>query len=97
MVSICITANRLEKRKKIGTNLNTINRQGLDLQTTNIARTFVDVLDRIELCGGWEEVFRSVANIAIVNVDEVMEYCLMLNNACLIAKTGYFLSLRHRI
>jgi predicted transcriptional regulator of viral defense system len=76
------------------TNINIINRQGLELRTTTSARTFVDVLDRIDLCGGWEEVYRSIANIAIVSIDEIIEYCLMLNNACLVAKVGYFLSIR---
>ncbi len=37
-----------------------INRQGLDIQVTGLARTFVDVLDRVELSGGWEEVCRSI-------------------------------------
>lgn len=84
----------LRKNKDITTNVNTINRQGLDLQVTSSSRTFVDALDRIELCGGWGEVYRSITNIAIVNIDEIIEYCLMLNNSCLTAKVGYFLSLR---
>lgn len=84
----------LKKNANIATNMNIINRQGLDLKVTSSSRTFVDVLDRIELCGGWEEVYRSITNIAIVSIDGIIEYCLMLNNACLAAKVGYFLSLR---
>lgn len=83
-----------QNKANIAANIDIINRQGLDLNVTNSARTFVDVLDRIELCGGWEEVYRSITNIAIVSIDEIIEYCLMLNNACLAAKVGYFLSLR---
>ena len=71
-----------------------INRQGITLRVTNAARTFVDVLDRIELCGGWEEVCRSIANLSVLDIDEVIHYCLMLENACLSAKVGYFLSQR---
>jgi predicted transcriptional regulator of viral defense system len=84
----------LQKNATTASSINIINRQGLNLRITNSARTFVDVLDRIELCGGWEEVYRSITNIAIVNIDEIIEYCLMLNNSCLAAKVGYFLSLR---
>lgn len=71
-----------------------INRQGLMLNVTNSARTYVDILDRVELSGGWEEVCRSIANLAVLNVDEVIHYCLLLKNACLNAKVGYFLSQR---
>ncbi|WP_133128640.1 type IV toxin-antitoxin system AbiEi family antitoxin domain-containing protein [Legionella nagasakiensis] len=72
----------------------TINRQGVDIRVTNPARTFVDVLDRVELCGGWEEVFRSISSLAVLNIDQVIDYCLMLNNSRLNAKVGYFLSQR---
>jgi len=71
-----------------------MNRQGVMLKVTNAERTFVDVLDRIELSGGWEEVCRSIANMAVLNIEEVIRYCLMLKNACLNAKVGYFLSQR---
>lgn len=71
-----------------------INRQGVMINVTNIARTYVDVLDRIELSGGWEEVIRSIENIAILAIEEVIEYCLMLNNRVLAAKVGFFLEQR---
>lgn len=82
--------------KKQHTNLyvETINRQGMSIKITNAARTFVDVLDRIELCGGWEEVYRSISNLVVLNIAEVIDYCLMLENARLNAKVGYFLSQR---
>ena len=71
-----------------------INRQGLDIKITNISRTFVDVLDRIDLSGGLEEVCRSIENIVILNIDMVIKYCLMLENARLAAKVGFFLERR---
>ncbi len=71
-----------------------VDRQGVMLKVTNAARTFVDVLDRVELSGGWEEVCRSIINLAVVDIDEVVHYCLMLGNASLSAKVGYFLSQR---
>ncbi len=72
----------------------TLNRQGLDIKITTVARTFVDVIDRIELCGGWEEVCRSTNNIAVLDVYAVIRYCLKLKNARLAAKVGYFLEQR---
>ena len=71
-----------------------INRQGVELKITNISRTFVDVIDRIDLSGGIEEVYRSVENIASLDVDAAIKYCLMFNNARLAAKVGYFLEQR---
>ena len=84
----------LKKKQAINICVNTINRQGIDIRVTNAARIFVDVLDRVELCGGWEEVYRSISNIVVLDIDQVIDYCLMLDNARLNAKVGYFLSQR---
>ena len=74
--------------------IETLNRQGIEIKITTVARTFVDVLDRIELCGGWEEVCRSINNIAVLDVDAAISYCLKFKNARLAAKVGYFLDQR---
>ncbi len=71
-----------------------LDRQGMAIRVTNLARTFVDVLDRVELCGGWEEVVRSISNMAALDVDTVIKYCLLLNNRILAAKVGFFLEQR---
>jgi predicted transcriptional regulator of viral defense system len=71
-----------------------LDRQGVVIRLTSPERTFVDVLDRIELSGGWEEVVRSVSNIAILRVADVIKYCLLLDNRILAAKVGYFLEQR---
>jgi len=84
----------LQKKQAADLYVDIVNRQGVDIKVTNAARTFVDVLNRIELCGGWEEVYRSISNLAVLNVDQVIDYCLMLDNARLNAKAGYFLSQR---
>ncbi len=84
----------LQKKYTVDIYVDTINRQGVNIRVTNAARTFVDVLDRVELSGGWEEVYRSVSNLAALNIDQVIHYCLMLDNARLNAKIGYFLSQR---
>jgi predicted transcriptional regulator of viral defense system len=87
--------NALQKIYASDIYVNTVNRQGVDIKVTNAARTFVDVLDRVELCGGWEEVYRSISSLAVLDVEQVIDYCLMLDNARLNAKVGYFLSQRH--
>ncbi len=84
----------LQKRQASDIYIDIVNRQGVDIRVTNAARTFVDVLDRIELCGGWEEVYRSISSLAVLNVEQVIDYCLVLGNARLNAKVGYFLSQR---
>lgn len=80
--------------QQVNIEVETLNRQGLDIKITSVARTFVDVVDRIELCGGWEEVCRSINHIAVLDVDAVISYCLKLKNARLAAKVGYFLEQR---
>lgn len=72
----------------------TINRQGIDIHITSPARTFVDALNKVELSGGWEEVARSISNLAVLNIDRVIDYTLKLENAILNAKVGYFLEQR---
>ena len=74
--------------------IDSINRQGVNLRITSLPRTFVDVLDRVELSGGWEEVVRSISNINVLDIDRTISYCLKLENATLAAKVGYFLEQR---
>lgn len=84
----------LRKHKNDLFGIEIINRQGIDLKITNVPRTFVDILDRIDLSGGIEEVYRSIDNIAVLDIDMAIKYCLMLKNARLAAKVGYFLEQR---
>lgn len=70
-------------------------RDGVDIRVTNFERTFVDILDRPELSGGWEEVWQSLENIEYFNLDQVLEYVQILDKAILAAKVGYFLE-HHR-
>lgn len=69
-------------------------REGLSVRVTSLARTIVDALARPELTGGWEEVWRSLESIATFDVDEAVRYTLLLENATLAAKVGFFLEKR---
>jgi hypothetical protein len=43
-------------------------RAGLPLRVTTLERTLVDALDRPDLAGGWEEIWRSYDDVASLNV-----------------------------
>ena len=66
-------------------------RSGVALQVTNHERTLVDVLDRPELSGGWEEIWRSLESVEFFDVDQVIAYTRLLGNATTAAKVGFFL------
>lgn len=42
-----------------------MNRSGVNIKVTSLARTIVDVLDRIDLAGGWEEVWRVLDTVTV--------------------------------
>lgn len=73
-----------------------IDHHGFSVCVTNQERTLVDVLDRINLSGGLEEVWRSLDNIQQIKVEEVVEYALLLQNTTTIAKVGFYLRLRQK-
>ncbi|MCK4608713.1 MAG: hypothetical protein KAT71_04455 [Gammaproteobacteria bacterium] len=63
----------------------------LAIKVTSLERTFVDVLDQQNRSGGWEEIYRSIEEITVMNLELVVEYALLLENATTTAKVGYFL------
>jgi predicted transcriptional regulator of viral defense system len=63
----------------------------VELRVTSLERTFVDVLDRPELTGSWEEIWRSLESVEFFDIDQVVEYVLLLENATTAAKVGFFL------
>jgi predicted transcriptional regulator of viral defense system len=64
---------------------------GVELRVTNFERTFVDMLDRPNLAGSWEEIWRSLESVEFFDLDQVVEYVLLLENATTAAKVGFFL------
>lgn len=73
----------------------TAERAGMELLVANLERTLVDVLDRPELSGSWEEIWRSLESVEFFDLDKVLEYALLLGNATTGAKVGFFLD-QHR-
>lgn len=68
--------------------------QGMKIRVTSLERTLVDIFDRVDLSGGFEEIYRSLDMIPWVKLDDVVSYALLLGNATTIAKVGFYLSQR---
>ena len=85
----------LVKRKREAFGVVATDRMGLELRVTTLERTFVDLLDRPEMGGGWEEIWRSLESVEYFDLNQVVEYALLLGNATTAAKVGFFLD-QHR-
>lgn len=60
---------------------------------TDRERTIVDCIDRVDLAGGFEELYKSLLSIRNVNFQKLYEYAKMRNKKILFHKLGFFLSL----
>ena len=85
----------LRQKKKTKFAVQSVERSGQDVLVTSLDRTLVDVLDRPDLGGGWEEIWRSLESVEFFNLDKVIKYALLLENATTIAKVGFYLE-QHR-
>ena len=84
---------RETKQEHLATEM--VDRQGCDIRVASMERCLVDCLDRPDLVGDWEEVWRSLESIEFFDLDLVMRYVLALGNATTAAKVGFFLD-QHR-
>ncbi|MBM4272387.1 MAG: transcriptional regulator [Deltaproteobacteria bacterium] len=85
----------LSRKGQESFNVVKIDRAGLEVRTTGLERTFVDVLHRPDLTGSWEEIWRSLETVEFFDLDKVTEYVTLLGNATTAAKVGFFLE-QHR-
>ena len=85
----------LRRRRKVTFGVKVTERAGLDVRVTSLERTLVDLLDRPDLGGGWEEIWRSLESVEFFDLDQVVRYALLLDNATTAAKVGFFLE-QHR-
>ena len=69
----------------------TVERSSLDIRVASLERTLVDLLDRPDLGGGWEEIWRSLESVEYFDLDLVVEYAKLLGNRTTAAKVGYYL------
>lgn len=70
--------------------------QGMTVRVTSKERTLVDLMDRPNLGGGWEEIWRSLDLISRFKIDDIIHYALLLDNATTIAKVGFYLEQRQQ-
>ena len=71
-------------------------RAGMPIRVASLERTMVDALDRPHFSGGWEEVWRSLESVEFFDLDKVVEYTLLLENATTASKVGFFLEQRRK-
>jgi len=85
----------LLRKGKTHVGVSTAERAGVELRVASLERTLVDVLDRPDLSGSWEEIWRSLESVEFFDLEMVVEYALLLGNATTGAKVGFFLE-QHR-
>ena len=61
------------------------------VRVTTLERTLVDVMDRPDLAGGWEEIWRSLGMVEFFDLDAVVYLALALGRAITVARVGLFL------
>ena len=71
--------------------ITTVECAGLDVRVTSLERTMVDLLDRPNPGGGWEEIYRSLESVEYFDLDAVVKYVHLLNKKTTAAKVGYYL------
>ena len=69
-------------------------RSGIEIRVTTLERTVADVLDRPDLAGGVEEVWRSLLSVPALDPGALEEYVTLLGSRTLAAKVGFFLDAR---
>jgi predicted transcriptional regulator of viral defense system len=69
-------------------------RGGVEVRVTTLERTVADVLDRPDLAGGTEEVWRSVQVVPALDPMALELYVALLGSRTLAAKVGFFLESR---
>lgn len=65
------------------------------VRVTTLERTMVDVLDKPDKCGGWEEIWRSLEMVEFFDLDALIAYALALGSSLTVARVGFFLE-QHR-
>lgn len=64
---------------------------GGTVRVTTFERTAVDLLDRPDLGGGWEEVWRSLEMVEFFDLEAVVAHALRRDSALAAARVGFFL------
>lgn len=66
---------------------------GVDINVTDLERTFLDCIRQLKYAGGIEEFIKSIMSLSHLNYKKLMFYLKKFNEKSLYIKTGYFLGL----
>lgn len=77
----------------IETETQNINRKKQSIRISTASRTFVDCIDRYRLCGGYEEILKSLEGLGNVNLQGVLDILDIYSKDILCRAVGYILSL----
>lgn len=59
------------------------------VRVTNVERTLIDCIDRIDLCGGWEELVNCLRGVHYLREEQLMAVLKAYNKTALYKKTGF--------
>ncbi len=60
------------------------------VRVTNVERTLIDCIDRIDLCGGWEELVNCLRGVHYLREEQLMAVMTVYDKTALYKKTGFF-------
>jgi predicted transcriptional regulator of viral defense system len=82
---------RLVEQDLVDLETTQVDRLGTSVRVTSIERTLVDMLDRQELSGGIEEIWRNAQQLGWLDDRRVLSYVHARRSAVLAARVGYLL------
>ena len=86
---------KMQKKSSIMIGTEKLERSGIKVVVTGKERTLVDVLERPQFCGGFEEMYRSLEKMPYVQTELVLKYLTLRGQKNLFARVGFFLE-QHR-
>lgn len=67
------------------------------VRVTNVERTVVDCIDRIDLCGGWEELTNCLMSVQYLREEMLLTMLQIYNKIALYKKVGFFTEVLHTL
>jgi predicted transcriptional regulator of viral defense system len=86
---------KLQKKSEILFGTEKLERSGVKVIVTGKERTLVDVLERPQFSGGFEEMYRSIEKMPYVQTEIILNYLDLREQKNLFARAGFFLE-QHR-
>lgn len=84
----------LRRAERENEGIEIMDRRGLDVRVTGVARTIVDCLERPDLAGGSEEIGHALGSVEFVDVESVLDTTFVRGSRTLAALVGWWLERR---